>query len=84
MFRLRVSVTFVSRRMASVLLGPGICVLTTGPSGSPWNKDPLLCALDVEAAFIEAAVAYDLRVAYLRLMRCLKASELSRRIAISY
>jgi hypothetical protein len=38
MFKLLVSKTFVKRLIASKLFGPGISVLTIGPSGSSGKK----------------------------------------------
>jgi hypothetical protein len=38
MFRLRVSKILSRRAIASLALGPGIAVLTTGPLGSPGKK----------------------------------------------
>ena len=59
MFKLRVSVTFVNLRIVCALFGPGISVLTIGPSGSPGKSDGSLL-LSIGAACEAAAVAYAL------------------------
>jgi hypothetical protein len=61
MFKLRVSKTLLSLSIATLLSGPGICVLTMGAVGSSGKKD---CSPPMSGtAAAAAAEAYCLRSA---------------------